>query len=146
MGPTASDLRLRRDDWVDERMDPEKATEAACKHLRYLYGVFHDWELVLAAYNWGAGNMQRVMRRTGKSTFWEVYPSMPAETRNYVPTFTAIMYTMKYAKEHQLHAPTLQLPVRPGHGYAPACGGRPFDLTPAEPRPAAIPIRWRCCA
>lgn len=128
MGPTANDLRLRRDDWVDERMDPEKATEAACKHLRYLYRVFGDWEMVLAAYNWGAGNMQRVVKRTGKNTYWEVHSSLPAETRNYVPTFTAIMYTIKYAREHQLHAPTLN------YQYAQAMdtlqlGGRAFDLT-----------------
>ena len=108
MGPTANDLRLKRDEWLDERMAPEKATEAACKHLRYLYGVFHDWELVLAAYNWGAGNVQRVMKRTGKKNFWELYPNMPAETRNYVPTFTAIMYSMKYAKEHNLHSDKLK--------------------------------------
>ena len=108
MPPTAGDLRLKRDEWVDERMHPEKATEAACKHLRYLYGVFHDWELVLAAYNWGAGNMQRVMRKTGKRNFWELYPHLPAETRNYVPTFTAIMYAMKYADAHSLHDPALR--------------------------------------
>ncbi|HEX8328764.1 MAG TPA: LysM peptidoglycan-binding domain-containing protein [Hymenobacter sp.] len=108
MGPTAGDLRLKRDEWIDERMHPEKATEAACKHLRYLYGVFHDWELVLAAYNWGAGSVQRVMRRTGKKTFWDLYPHMPAETRNYVPTFTAIMYSMKYADSHGLRTPTLR--------------------------------------
>jgi membrane-bound lytic murein transglycosylase D len=107
MGPTAGDLRLKRDDWVDERMAPEKATEAACKHLRYLYGIFHDWELVLAAYNWGAGSVQRVMRRTGKKNFWDLYPHMPAETRNYVPTFTAIMYSMKYAQSHGLHSDKL---------------------------------------
>ncbi|MCA8831874.1 lytic transglycosylase domain-containing protein [Hymenobacter pini] len=128
MGPTANDLRLRRDEWVDERMDPEKATEAACKHLRYLYGVFHDWEMVLAAYNWGAGNMQKVVRRTGKKTYWEVHPNLPVETRNYVPTFTAIMYAMKYANEHQLHSPALR------YQHAEAMdtlqlGGRPFDLT-----------------
>lgn len=111
MGPTAGDLRLKKDEWVDERMHPEKATEAACKHLRYLYGVFHDWELVLAAYNWGAGSMQRVMRRTGKKTFWDLYPYLPAETRNYVPTFTAVMYTLKYAQEHQLRAPELHYQV-----------------------------------
>jgi membrane-bound lytic murein transglycosylase D len=108
MPPTAGDLRLKRDEWVDERMHPEKATEAACKHLRYLYGVFHDWELVLAAYNWGAGNMQRVIRKTGKRNFWELYPHLPAETRNYVPTFTAIMYAMKYADAHSLNDPALR--------------------------------------
>ncbi len=108
MPPTASDLRLKRDEWVDERMHPDKATEAACKHLRYLYGEFHDWELVLAAYNWGAGNMRRVMRKTGKKSFWDLYPHLPAETRNYVPTFTAIMYAMKYAPEHSLNDPSLR--------------------------------------
>jgi membrane-bound lytic murein transglycosylase D len=111
MPPTASDLRLKRDEWVDERMHPDKATEAACKHLRYLYGEFHDWELVLAAYNWGAGNMRRVMRKTGKKSFWDLYPNLPAETRNYVPTFTAIMYAMKYAPEHNLNDPTLRYQV-----------------------------------
>ena len=127
MGPTAGDLRLKRDEWIDERMAPEKATEAACKHLRYLYGVFHDWELVLAAYNWGAGSVQRVMRRTGKKTFWDLYPYMPAETRNYVPTFTAIMYSMKYAEAHGLRTPTLR------YQYAEpmdtlSLRGRAFDL------------------
>jgi membrane-bound lytic murein transglycosylase D len=127
MGPTAGDLRLKRDEWVDERMAPEKATEAACKHLRYLYGIFHDWELVLAAYNWGAGNVQRTMRRTGKKNFWDLYPHMPAETRNYVPTFTAIMYSMKYAHSHGLHSDRLS------YQYAEAMDtlglrGQAFDL------------------
>ncbi|GAB2964191.1 hypothetical protein GCM10027048_36940 [Hymenobacter coalescens] len=127
MGPTAGDLRLRRDEWVDERMDPEKATEAACKHLRYLYGMFHDWELVLAAYNWGGGNVQRVMKRTGKRNFWDMYPYMPKETRNYVPSFTAIMYAMKYAQQHQLHSPELK------YQYAQPMdtlqlNGQPFDV------------------
>ncbi|RZK62885.1 MAG: LysM peptidoglycan-binding domain-containing protein [Hymenobacter sp.] len=107
MPPTASDMHLKRDEWVDERMHPEKSTEAACKYLRDLYRMFHDWELVLAAYNWGAGNVQRVIRKTGKRSFWEMYPHMPAETRNYVPTFTAIMYAMTYAKEHDLPSPAL---------------------------------------
>ena len=127
MPATAGDLRLKRDEWVDERMHPEKATEAACKHLRYLYGVFHDWELVLAAYNWGAGSMQRVMRRTGKKTFWELYPYLPVETRNYVPTFTAIMYAMKYAPEHNLRDPALHY-----RQYEPldtlGLSGQPIDL------------------
>ena len=127
MPPTAGDLRLKRDEWVDERMHPEKATEAACKHLRYLYGEFHDWELVLAAYNWGAGNMRRVMRRTGKKNFWDLYPHLPAETRNYVPTFTAIMYAMQYAAAHRLHDPALRY-----QAYEPldtlGLRGQPLDL------------------
>ncbi|MBO2013041.1 lytic transglycosylase domain-containing protein [Hymenobacter negativus] len=159
MGPTAGDLRLVRDEWIDERMAPEKATEAACKHLRYLYGVFHDWELVLAAYNWGAGNVQRVMRRTGKKNFWDMYPNMPAETRNYVPTFTAVMYSMKYAEAHGLRTSNLryqyaeQLDTLNLRGYAfdlrrlsRACG---YDdslyLTRYNPelRRAALPAGYR---
>ena len=108
MPGTGSDMRLKRDEWVDERMHPEKSTEAACKYLRDLYRQFHDWELVLAAYNWGSGNVQRAIKRTGKRNFWDLYPHLPAETRNYVPTFTAIMYAMKYAPEHNLHDPTLR--------------------------------------
>ena len=159
MGPTAGDLRLKRDEWIDERMAPEKATEAACKHLRYLYGVFHDWELVLAAYNWGAGSVQRVMRRTGKKTFWDLYPHMPAETRNYVPTFTAIMYSMKYAEAHGLRTPTLRyqyseamdtLNLR-GHAFdlrrlSQACGySDSLYLTRFNPelRRAALPAGYR---
>ncbi|MEJ7664257.1 MAG: lytic transglycosylase domain-containing protein [Hymenobacter sp.] len=151
MPPTAGDLRLKRDEWVDERMHPEKATEAACKHLRYLYGEFHDWELVLAAYNWGAGNMRRVMRKTGKKSFWDLYPHLPAETRNYVPTFTAIMYAMTYAAEHSLHDPSPALPglraarypgpARPGPGPAPPEPGpglrRLHGPGPLQPRGAA---------
>ncbi|MCC2547227.1 LysM peptidoglycan-binding domain-containing protein [Hymenobacter sp. BT175] len=108
MGPTASDMRLQRNEYIDERMNPEKSTEAACKYLRDLYRMFGDWELVLAAYNWGGGNMRRVMKRTGKTNFWDLYPHLPKETRNYVPTFTALLYTMTYAKEHNLHDETLQ--------------------------------------
>lgn len=159
MGPTAGDLRLKRDEWIDERMAPEKATEAACKHLRYLYGIFHDWELVLAAYNWGAGSVQRVMRRTGKKTFWDLYPHMPAETRNYVPTFTAIMYSMKYAEAHGLRTPSLRyqysetmdtLGLR-GHAFdlrrlSQACGySDSLYLTRFNPelRRAALPAGYR---
>lgn len=107
MGPTAGDLRLVRNEYIDERMNPEKSTEAACKYLRDLYRQFGDWELVLAAYNWGGGNVQRAIRRTGQHNFWALYPSLPKETRNYVPTFTALLYTLQYAKEHNLHSDDL---------------------------------------
>ncbi|MCB2406899.1 LysM peptidoglycan-binding domain-containing protein [Hymenobacter lucidus] len=107
MGPTGRDMRLVQNEYIDERMNPEKSTEAACKYLRDLYRMFGDWELVLAAYNWGGGNVQRAMKRTGKKTFWDLYPQLPKETRNYVPTFTAAMYTLQYAKEHGLHNDSL---------------------------------------
>lgn len=108
MGPTAGDLRLRRDEFVDERMNPEKSTEAACKYLRDLYRYFGDWELVLAAYNYGSGNINKAIRKAGgKRDFWAIYNYLPKETRNYVPTFTATLYTLNYAKEHGLHSETL---------------------------------------
>ncbi|WP_052430581.1 LysM peptidoglycan-binding domain-containing protein [Hymenobacter sp. DG25B] len=108
MGPTAGDLRLRRDEFVDERMNPEKSTEAACKYLRDLYRYFGDWELVLAAYNYGSGNINKAIRRAGgQRSFWAIYNYLPKETRNYVPTFTATLYTLNYAKEHGLHSETL---------------------------------------
>lgn len=109
MGPTASDLRLARNEYVDERMDPEKSTEAACKYLRDLYRMFGDWELVLAAYNYGSGNIRRAIAKSGgKRDFWAIYPHLPKETRNYVPTFTATFYTLQYAREHKLHSDSLR--------------------------------------
>lgn len=104
MAPTGRDLRLYQDKYIDERMDPDKATEAACKYLKFLYGLFGDWELSLAAYNCGPGAIKRTMQRTGGKTFWDIYNSLPAETRSYVPQFVAVTYTMNYAAEHNLYA------------------------------------------
>lgn len=87
--------------YVDDRMDPEKSTDAACRYLRDLYNMFHDWELALAAYNTGPGNVKKAIRRSGyKRTFWEIYPNLHRETRGYVPQFIAITYAMNYLDEH----------------------------------------------
>lgn len=92
---------LNYDWYVDDKMDPEKATDAACRYLRDLYGMFKDWEMALAAYNTGPGNVKRAIRRSGyKRTFWEIYPNLPRETRSYVPQFVAIIYTMNYLDQH----------------------------------------------
>lgn len=90
------------DNWyIDERMDPEKSTDAACRYLRDLYRMFNDWELALAAYNTGPGNVRKAIRRSGyKNSFWEIYPFLPRETRSYVPQFVAIIYTMNHLEEH----------------------------------------------
>ena len=89
--------------YVDERRDPEKATEAACKYLKQLYNMFDDWELALAAYNTGPGNVRKAIRRSGyKKSFWEIYNYLPRETRSYVPQFVAVLYTLEYASEHNL--------------------------------------------
>jgi membrane-bound lytic murein transglycosylase D len=92
---------LHYDWYLDEKMDPEKATDAACRYLRDLHSMFKDWELALAAYNTGPGNVKRAIRKSGyKRTFWEIYPHLPRETRSYVPQFVAMIYTMNYLDEH----------------------------------------------
>lgn len=95
--------------YVDERMDPVKATDAAARYLSTLYRVFEDWDLVLASYNSGPGNVSKAIRRSGGSTdYWKLRPYLPRETANYVPAFIAIMYVFEYAEEHGF-----QPPVRP---------------------------------
>lgn len=94
---------LKNSWYVDERMDPYEATDAACRHLMDLYRMFDDWELALAAYNAGPGNVRKAIRRSGyKKKFWEVYRYLPRETRSYVPQFVAIIYAMNYAEEHNI--------------------------------------------
>ncbi|MFP4505068.1 MAG: LysM peptidoglycan-binding domain-containing protein [Cyclobacteriaceae bacterium] len=89
--------------YVDERMDPEKSTEAAAKYLKQLYNMFDDWELALAAYNTGPGNVRKAIRRSGyKKDFWAIYNYLPRETRGYVPQFVAVIYALNYLEEHNL--------------------------------------------
>lgn len=88
---------------VDDRRDPLKSTIAACEHMRDLYKIYDDWLLVLAAYNSGAGNVNKAIRRSGgKRDFWQIRPFLPLETRGYVPAFIAVNYVMSYAAEHNL--------------------------------------------
>ncbi len=98
------DFGLRVDGVVDERFDPEKATEAACKYLKQLYRVFGDWHLALAAYNTGPGNVKRAIRKCGRSDFWGIYNCLPKQTRAYVPQFIAMDYMMNYHADHAIHA------------------------------------------
>jgi membrane-bound lytic murein transglycosylase D len=93
---------LRRSWWVDERMDPEKATRAAAQHLRDLYGLFGDWYLAMAAYNCGPGNVQKGIERTGYADFWELYKRnvLPVETKNYVPIILALTLIAKDAAHY----------------------------------------------
>jgi membrane-bound lytic murein transglycosylase D len=111
MPATGKYYGLNNNWFIDDRMDPEKSTDAACRYLRDLYNMFHDWELALAAYNTGPGNVRRAMKKSGyrkpegnieygKRTFWDIYPFLPRETRSYVPQFVAITYAMNYLDEH----------------------------------------------
>ncbi|NOU45875.1 MAG: LysM peptidoglycan-binding domain-containing protein [Bacteroidales bacterium] len=94
---------------VDDRFDPFKATEAACKHMNDLYNMYQDWYLVLAAYNSGAGTVNRAIRRAGGvKDYWAIWPFLPKETRGYVPAFIAVNYVMNYASEHNIY------PISPG--------------------------------
>ncbi len=95
---------MRVDGAVDERFDPEKATEAACQYLKQLYGIFGDWHLALAAYNTGPGNVKRAIRKCGKNDFWGIYACLPQQTREYVPKFIAMDYIMNYHWEHSILA------------------------------------------
>ncbi|QHL87693.1 transglycosylase SLT domain-containing protein [Nibribacter ruber] len=112
MTPTANDFRLVQNSYLDERMDPEKSTEAACKFLKQLHKMFGSWEMALAAYNCGPGNVKKAIARSGgKRTFWEIYPYLPKETRSYVPSFTAIVYAMNHAPDHNIKPDSIRKPV-----------------------------------
>jgi len=93
---------LKRSWWVDERLDPEKATRAAAQHLRDLYGLYGDWYLAMAAYNCGPGNVQKGIEHTGYADFWELYNRnvLPKETRNYVPIILALTLIAKDAAHY----------------------------------------------
>jgi membrane-bound lytic murein transglycosylase D len=88
---------LKVNSYVDDRNDPLKSTEAACQYMLKMYDVFKDWNLVLAAYNSGPGNVRKAIRRSGgKTSYWEIRPFLPRETSAYVPLFIAASYAMEY--------------------------------------------------
>ncbi len=93
---------LRINNQVDERKDPIRSTEAAAEHLQKLYEYFGDWALVLAAYNSGAGNVNRAIRRAGSSDYWDIRPYLPKETRDYIPAYLAATYLFKNYEKHNL--------------------------------------------
>jgi membrane-bound lytic murein transglycosylase D len=95
---------LSRTGWYDERFDPEKATRAYARWIKQLYEQLGDWYLAMAAYDWGAGNIQRAVERTGYADFWELYRrnNLPAETKNYVPIILAVTIMAKNPKQYGL--------------------------------------------
>jgi membrane-bound lytic murein transglycosylase D len=88
---------------VDERRDPYKATEAAARYLKDLHAIYGDWNLVIAAYNCGPGNVNKAIARSdGRRDYWEIYYRLPRETRGYVPAFIAVNYIMNYYADHNI--------------------------------------------
>ena len=98
---------------VDERRDPVKSTDAACRYLRDLYNRFGDWSLAIAGYNCGEGAVQKALARAGGregKTFWDIYNYLPRETRGYVPAFVGATYIMNYYCEHGISPMRASLP------------------------------------
>lgn len=105
MYPTGKMYGLEVNTFIDERRDPVKSTYAAANYLKDLHKIYNDWELALAAYNCGPGNVNKAIRRSGgKKNFWGIYDFLPRETRGYVPAFIAATYTMHYYNEHGIVA------------------------------------------
>ena len=112
MYATAKMYDLHIDSFVDERLDPVKSAEAAAQYLKDSYEIFGDWNLAIASYNCGAGNVNRAIRRSGgKREFWDIYPYLPRETRGYVPAFVGALYTMNYYKEHGIKPAAIEMPA-----------------------------------
>lgn len=100
---------LKANNYIDERFDPAKSTTAALHFLKDLYDMFQSWELAIAAYNCGPGNVKKAIMRSGGSTdFWKIYPWLPRETRGYLPGFIAASYIMTYYEDHGI------CPMEPG--------------------------------
>ena len=98
---TGKEYKLDVSSYVDERSDPIKSTTAAAQYLSRLYKIFGDWDLALAAYNSGPGNVNKAIRRSGGyQNYWNIRPFLPRETAGYVPAFLATMYIFEYAEEH----------------------------------------------
>ena len=109
---TARTYGLRINSYVDERLDVEKAADAAARYLLDSYNIFGDWCLAISAYNCGAGNVNKAIRRAGgNKDFWSIYPYLPKETRGYMPAFVGALYAMTYYKEYGIVPEPVQMPA-----------------------------------
>ena len=119
MYQTGKQYGLNVDSYVDDRSDPLKASEAAAQYMSNMYKIFGDWELVLASYNSGAGNVSKAIRRSGgQQNFWNIRKHLPQETQGYVPAFLATMYIYEY---HTAHG------IVPKSHYQTLCDGHYYD-------------------
>jgi membrane-bound lytic murein transglycosylase D len=104
---------LVRNQYVDERFDPEKSTRAYARYMKFIYDQLGDWYLAMAAYNWGAGNVQRAVQKTGYADFWELYKrnNLPGETRSYVPEILAAIIIANHPTQYGFDDITLDPPL-----------------------------------
>lgn len=110
---TAKGMGLEINSLVDQRRDPYLASDAAARYLKQLYNSYGDWSLAIAAYNCGPGNVNKALRRAGggKKDFWEIYPFLPRETRDYIPAFIAANYAMTYYNHHNISPALASRPI-----------------------------------
>lgn len=102
MPATARGYGLKTNEYLDERLDTHRSTEAAVEMLSELYRNFGDWSLALAAYNCGPGRVKRAMRKTGCNNFWDIKAFLPKQTQKYIPAFLAAIYVVQYSQNHQI--------------------------------------------
>lgn len=104
---------LEINSFVDERLDVEKAVDAAARYLADAYSIFGDWALAISSYNCGAGNVSKAIRRAGGARdFWSIYPFLPRETRGYMPAFVGAMYAMTYYREYGIQPMNVGMPAQ----------------------------------
>ena len=111
MPTTGKSYGLEINSLVDERRDPYRATQAACRYLKDLYNIYNDWTLAIAAYNCGPGNVNKAIARSGGKTFWEIYDYLPRETRGYVPAFIGATYAYAYHQLHEIEPTEAPIPL-----------------------------------
>lgn len=111
MPTTAKSYGLEVNSLVDERRDPVRSTDAACRYLKDLYAIYQDWTLAIAAYNCGPGNVNKAIARSGGKTFWDIYDYLPRETRGYVPAFIGATYAYAYHQQHDIEPDEAPIPL-----------------------------------
>ena len=110
---TGRNYGLEINSFVDERLDVEKAVDAAARYLADAYSIFGDWALAISSYNCGAGNVSKAIRRAGGARdFWSIYPFLPRETRGYMPAFVGAMYAMTYYREYGIQPMSVGMPAQ----------------------------------
>uniref|UniRef100_UPI003AF0FD0A lytic transglycosylase domain-containing protein n=1 Tax=Alistipes putredinis TaxID=28117 RepID=UPI003AF0FD0A len=111
MTSTGKSYGLEVNSLVDERRDPYRATQAACRYLKDLFAIYNDWSLAIAAYNCGPGNVNKAIARSGGKNFWEIYDYLPRETRGYVPAFIGASYAYAYHRQHGIEPTEAPIPL-----------------------------------